>query len=351
MKLLSVILLVASLASAAEIKPGSIQHVIVYSEPGRFAGWPANNGVWVWGNEILVGFEQNYFKADDKSHSYDKEQPQRGVLARSLDGGETWKLEIPEAWPGRKLAVLPSPGKFDFAAPGFAMRVSGKEFFVSSDKGKQWKGPCTLSDFGFNLTSRTDYLVNGKNDLLIFLSGDQPDVKAGNYKDRTFCARTTDGGQTFQFQDWMTAAPLNVGSVMPTTVRTSATRLVSAMRRKVTVEEGGKKKDSHWIDVYESPDNGKTWRFLSKVADTDRGEKNGNPPAMIRLRDGRLCVAYGFRSLPYGMRAKISTDEGKTWASEIVLRKDAGTWDFGYPRMIQRPDGKIVTIYYYNTNN
>jgi len=49
------------------------------------------------------------------------------------------------------------------------------------------------------------------------------------------------------------------------------------------------------------------------------------------------------------MRAKISKDNGKTWGDEIILRDDARTWDFGYPRMVVRPDGKLVTIYYYNT--
>jgi hypothetical protein len=32
---------------------------------------------------------------------------------------------------------------------------------------------------------------------------------------------------------------------------------------------------------------------------------------------------------------------------EMILRDDAGTWDLGYPRSVQRPDGKIVTVYYY----
>ena len=27
---------------------------------------------------------------------------------------------------------------------------------------------------------------------------------------------------------------------------------------------------------------------------------------------------------------------------------DAGTWDLGYPRTVQRLDGKIVTAYYFN---
>jgi hypothetical protein len=48
-----------------------------------------------------------------------------------------------------------------------------------------------------------------------------------------------------------------------------------------------------WVDAYVSHDDGRTWRFLSKVGDTGQG--NGNPPALLRLRDGRLCCAYGNR--------------------------------------------------------
>src|SRR5690625_3153077 len=42
-------------STSAEIENG-IQHIDVYREDRRFAGWPANNGAWNWGDEILVGF-------------------------------------------------------------------------------------------------------------------------------------------------------------------------------------------------------------------------------------------------------------------------------------------------------
>ena len=69
---------------------------------------------------------------------------------------------------------------------------------------------------------------------------------------------------------------------------------------------------------------------------------------MTKLKDGRLALAYGYRGEPYGIRARISSDGGESWGEEIVLRKDAAVWDLGYPRTVQRPDGKLVTIYYYN---
>jgi hypothetical protein len=48
------------------------------------------------------------------------------------------------------------------------------------------------------------------------------------------------------------------------------------------------------------------------------------------------------------MRARLSEDNGRRWGEEIILRDDAGGWDLGYPRTVQRSDGKIVTIYYHN---
>ena len=32
----------------------------------------------------------------------------------------------------------------------------------------------------------------------------------------------------------------------------------------------------------------------------------------------------------------------------VVLRSGAVDWDLGYTRSVQRPDGQIVTVYYYN---
>jgi len=69
---------------------------------------------------------------------------------------------------------------------------------------------------------------------------------------------------------------------------------------------------------------------------------------MIRLRDGRLCLTYGYRDAPYGMRARLSSDEGATWGEEIILRDGGGNHDLGYPRTVQRADGQVVTVYYWN---
>jgi len=331
------------------LKPASMRHVDIYKEPGRFGGWPAGYSAnqWIWGNEILVAFRRGYYKPNPTSHTVDWSKPSRRCQARSLDGGETWTLEKPAKATDKTDWPDPTTGGINFTHPDFAMRV-GRSFSISYDRGRTWKGRYDFNGIDFGMSSRHAYMVQDEKECLFFLSAGQPGVNGSNHSDRSFMARTTDGGQTVKFVSWLTdQKSIRTRSVMPSAVRTSPSRLVSITRRKLRNDYT--LKYSNWIEASVSTDNGASWRYLSKVADTDRGEENGSPPAMVRLPDGRLVVAYGYRSYPLGIRAKISKDDGKTWSKEIVLRDDGGTWDLGYPRMMQRPDGKLVTIYYHNT--
>lgn len=45
---------------------------------------------------------------------------------------------------------------------------------------------------------------------------------------------------------------------------------------------------------------------------------------------------------------RMSSDQGESWGGEIHLRDDAGDWDLGYPATVQREDGRLVTVYYFN---
>lgn len=323
------------------------KHLIVYQEPGRFGGWPANNGIWSWGNEILVGFERAYYQGNEKGHSIVPGKTAEVGLARSLDGGETWILEEPGALSRGFSELLTCPGGMRFGAQGFAMKCFGEGFFASYDRGRTWLGPYSLPGFDWKLTSRTDYLVCGEMDCLFFLSAFEARVEA-DHQDRAFCARTMDGGKTFKFLSWMTDEPITVRSVMPSTVQLPNGHLISAMRRKVDVGDQTGVRSLCWIDVYRADPSGQQWKFLSRVADT--GDWNGNPPALIRLQDGRLCITYGYRRAPFGIRAKLSVDEGATWGEEINLREDGRSWDLGYPRMVQRSDGRLVVVYYFTTS-
>jgi hypothetical protein len=334
-----------------------VRNLKVYAEPGRFGGWPANHGIWCWGNEILVGFSAGYYKDNGPTrHNIDHEKPEEHLLARSLDGGETWTIENPSA----KGALIPEPkmlhgvvppglhekpwtdcaGGIDFTNPDFVLTVrmtdihSGpSRFYYSYDRGKNWQGPYRLPLFGQKgIAARTDYIVNGQHDCLLFLTAAKENGREG----RPLCVRTTDGGKTWNFVSWIADEPKGY-AIMPSTVRLGPSELLSAVR----YHDGTK----GWLDTYRSLDDGRTWSFDTRPA-PDLGE--GNPASMLRLADGRVCLTYGYRAKPFGIRARLSNDKGHTWSKEIILRDDGGGRDLGYPRSVQRADGKVVTIYYYH---
>ena len=334
-----------------------VKHVDVYKEPGRFGGWPANHGIWSWGKEIVVGFSAGYYKdLGPTRHHIDRKRPEEHLLARSRDGGVTWRIENPSAkgvlvpqGPGLhgtrppglvEAKPIDCPGGIDFAHPDFAMTVrmwsvdrGPSRFYWSTDRCLTWSGPFKLPLFGRKgIAARTDYIVNGPKDCMLFLTA----AKSNGQEGRPLCVRTTDGGKTWTFVSWIGPEPDGF-AIMPSTVRLSRRRLLTAVRRR--------ERRKRWIDAYVSTDNGKTWRHLSTPAPS-AGE--GNPASMIVLKDGRVCITYGYRAAPFGIRARLSTDQGKTWGSEIILRDKGGCRDLGYPRTVQRPDGKIVTVYYFN---
>jgi hypothetical protein len=127
---------------------------------------------------------------------------------------------------------------------------------------------------------------------------------------------------------------------MPSAVRISDTELFAFIR--CCSSDG--QPERRWIEPWRSFDDGKTWAL--EKANTINNY--GNPPHLIVLKDGRFALTYGHRSPPRGIRARLSGDKGKTWGPEIVLRDDGDVWDLGYPRTVQRADGLIVTVYYFN---
>jgi hypothetical protein len=341
----------------ADHKP---KHVFIYHERGRFAGFPANHGIWNWGNEILVGFSAGDYKdLGPERHAIDRNKPEEHLLARSLDGGETWTIENPGAngvligAAGGRHGTMPvgvtepapidCPGGINFTNPNFAMtcRMAGTDtgesrLYYSYDRGRSWKGPFKLPLFGQpGIAARTDYIINGKKDCYLFLTAS----KSNHHEGRVICARTTDAGKTWNLAGMIGPEPEGY-AIMPSTVRLNSGEFFTTLRCRAGADAQGKS----WIDAWNSHDNGQSWSYVNRpVADT--GE--GNPPHLLRLADGRLCLTYGVRAAPYRICAVLSEDSGRTWSSEKILRDDGGNRDLGYVRSVQRPDGKVVTVYYF----
>ena len=233
-------------------------HVTVFHEPGKFAGWPANNGVWMWdGQEVLVGLTVGPYEVKP---GHNLGEPYTSLLARSKDAGKTWESFDPENYigDGREPTELSDP--MDLAHPDFAMRVTGigyhgndlpeGGFYYSQDRGATWSGPYAFRGLAsipaldsLELSPRTDYLVNSDGSLLVFISARKPGVFGS---DRLFCARSPDGGLNFELQGWVVSPEDPYRAVMSSTARCSGSRLVCSVRRREisTVRS--------WIDSYVS---------------------------------------------------------------------------------------------------
>lgn len=317
----------------------NIEHTIVYSDPAFYAGWPANHGAWQWGDEFLVGFMRGPYR---RSSMHNIGQPFDKLLARSIDAGRSWLVEVPgvdfechESQP-----VLPQAPAFDIRAD--QMRVCGVYdhggdychehggFYLGKARGRMWAGPFMFHGLEQQLlydgqicTSRTRVL-----DDLIFMSRGQRLIWG---TDSVFCARHD--GERFHFVS--TVLEDDARAVMPAVARVGS-RIVVAMRRRKSGRRDG------WIDAVLSDDGGLSWSAPRQVGVT--GSRNGNPPALAALPDGRLLACFANRSFG-ALHGAISEDRGESWSSFII--REHGASDIGYPQLFVRLDGVPVVVYYW----
>lgn len=334
-----------------------VRHLEVYYQDDRFAGWPANNGIWNWGDEILVGFVEAEHRETEGFHTYNRETA-RNKYARSLDGGETWSIEDAydlgqTGWvydnnlsdeESEEPTILEEPIQ-DFTNPDFIitwMRNNYQNgpsiFYYSNNRGHQWHGPYHFPDLDTHgIGTRTDYIIDGPQELSTFANAAKENGREG----RVAHIRTTDGGVTWERVAWIGDEPEGF-DIMPSTVRLSNNELLTVIRSREPVPR------RDFLKAFRSEDNGVTWQ--EEVNPSFETGNGGTPPAMLSMQDGRLALAYIYRS-NYGSRVhlRFSEDKGKTWSNEITVRsEDGATRDVGYPRMVQREDGKLVIVYYWN---
>jgi hypothetical protein len=90
----------------------------------------------------------------------------------------------------------------------------------------------------------------------------------------------------------------------------------------------------------ESSDGGSTWTVPHSIGVW------GLPSHLLKLRDGRLLMSYGYRRPPYGNQARVSEDGGVTWSDPIAISSDGFVFDLGYPSTVQLDDGSLITVWY-----
>ena len=122
------------------------------------------------------------------------------------------------------------------------------------------------------------------------------------------------------------------------------TRLVEMPSGRILI--GMRAQGANFFTAY-SDDRARTW---SQPEETPIFCNGSSPFDLLLLDDGRVLATYGHRRLPWGVRACLSEDEGRTWdvENEIVIRDDGIDRDMGYPSSQQMADGSILTVHYWH---
>lgn len=98
--------------------------------------------------------------------------------------------------------------------------------------------------------------------------------------------------------------------------------------------------------IARSSDGGKTFKWETMGF-------QGHPLNALRLPDNRVLLTYGYRHVPFGIRARILNAECTDFktAPEIVLREDGGGTDIGYTWPVQLDKNRVLVTYYFNIDN
>lgn len=315
-------------------------------EPDRYLGWATLAGTR--DNELIVAFSGD---RDAHVDPWGKTQ-----IIRSRDQGKTWS--VPQTITSTPLddrdagliqtkagtllvswfTSLAFEGpNFDAASQRYARHAEkippetrekwlGNWVRRSEDRGKTWQAPIrTVSTAPHGPIQLRDgrllYIGNGR------WQG-QPAVTV---------EQSGDDGRTWSVIATIAAGPQDsVGGLSePHLVELSSGKLLAMFRHEP------KDRSQCFLMQSESNDGGKTWTAAQRTGIW------GYPPHLIQLRNGWILLSYGYRREPFGERACISRDEGKTWdlENQITLAGAPGA-DLGYPSSLQLADDSILTVYY-----
>lgn len=339
-------------------------HAVVYRNDREFCGWPYTQGFWEASNgDLLQHFliaEANYNDPDSIRHDVVRARA-RVASILSRDRGRTWdrprtydfEREAGHEPLGDSIAEL---GKIDFTNKdlfvwSFSPRSNSPEsrpyVRISTNAGMTWSSAYSIPLDGLSAVSaNASQLVRPDGRSLLFLTWISED---GAIR-RPMVYGSTPDNSTWRFMSYITPKDDPFSAADGNWATTSLGHrwfyprglMLPNGRILCTLRCQRDPRGVMWTDLHYSDDGGNTWGFLSRVNDY------GAPGSLVRMQDGRLVCVYGYRLPPYGIRACVSEDEGRTWGPEIVLRDDGGSWDLGYPNAIEAEPGKIMAIYAFN---
>lgn len=192
-------------------------------------------------------------------------------------------------------------------------------------------------DGGRTWSSRTDSLVNTPHGPIQLDDGRVLYAGKGRWTDdeRIGVSVSEDDGVSWS---WLSTVPTREGDDHreyhePYAVETADGRLIMHIRNH-------NPRNDREILQAESEDGGRSWSTPHEIGVW------GLPSHLLRLRDGRLLMSYGYRRPPFGNQARISEDGGRRWSEALTISADGASGDLGYPSTVQLDDGSLVTVWY-----
>ncbi len=323
-----------------------IETKVICKQDGRYIGWPSITKTR--SGELLV-----VFSGDREAHVCPFGITQ---MIRSKDNGKTWsKPETINDTPldDRDAGILETKNGTLLVNWFTSLAFDNEKYFDkhpdwkkiaeelddetkkqwlgnwtrrSTDNGKTWgkpvkqnvsspHGPIELSD-GRLLYVGTAYKDGGK-----FMGVEQ----------------STDDGQSWQL---ISSIPLSKEDDITKAHEPHAVELNNG-KLLVMFRYNPSDHSQSYLRQSESSDGGRTWTSSHKT------DIWGYPPHLVQLKNSWILNTYGVRKEPYGEKACISKDGGKTWETgKEIMISPAMNGDLGYPASLQLDDGSILTVYY-----
>lgn len=325
---------------------------VISPQPDLYCGWPTlarrSNG------ELLV-----VYSGGRESHVCPFG---RVDLMRSHDGGKTWTFPqtlIDGPIDDRDAGVLETAKgsllvtTFTSLAYEASLERARKDGNWDAERLAQWEAAhnrvsaeqrkkdlnvwmIRSSDGGVTWSAKYDCLVNSPHGPIQLTDGRLLYAGKDLWRDgRVGVCESTDDGQSWR---WLAEIQPRAGDNPADyhelhAVEAADGRIIAHIRNHNAKNEGETLQS-------ESADGGKTWSEPHSIGVW------GLPSHLLRLRDGRLLMSYGYRRQPFGNQARISGDYGATWTEPITISGDGIGGDLGYPSTVELDDGSLVTVWY-----
>ncbi len=357
-----------------------LRHGVVHHDPQWYCGHP-RQGIcgYFGGGELVVGHNHAacaYQQESDIAHDLGGYHSRSVVLLqRSLDGGVTWPgagdvvVYDETATTERKRAFLyPGPvarADYDMTSPD-ALFFFGRTYLPedrgrvpvcfalrSPDRGRSWETTPTIIRHpgGEHLWVHKDChpvvcMPDGRT-LLAAMSHTSPAGPA--------IYHSRDNGLSWQCLSQVISPPSGSGRFTYAGLLLLPDGELQCYSLHIQPDDETVAGPRNAICLFRSTDGGETWSVPAPIVGArDACWRNPAPtgrpyrsPWPMLLRDGRILVIFGRRRMPMGTGAVLSSDGGRTWGAELVIRDDASCDDLGYPVGCQLEDGRVFIAYYY----